>query len=523
MGDLDQDPTVTAPDSPFRFVRSGALVLVALPLLKLLVHLAMGAGYGYHRDELYYLDCVEHLDWGYVDHPPFCVLVLAAARALLGDSIQAIRIVPAVAGALTVLLVGLMARRLGGGSFAQALAMSAVVVAPFDLALNQYFSMNAIDLLVWALAARIFLEILLGGSERLWLVLGAVLGIGLQNKISVLWLGGGLLAGLLLTPHRVLLRTRGPWLAAAIAFLLFAPHVLWQIANGWPVREFIRNVTEDKLVPLGPLAFLKAQVDGMLWVAAPVWLAGVACTLRLPAGKAIRAMGWAWLAVFALLVVSRSSRPVYLAPAYALIIPAGALAIETWMSRLGTWPRIAVFGLLAFWGFRASSVVLPRLPVEVLASHGAVLASNRRAEERIGTARIPEFLAHMCGWPEIVETVVGVYRQLPAEDRERVAILAPDYGVAGAIDLLGRPRGLPRALSGHNSYWLWGPQGERGDVMIVIGGSEARLNEWFAEVTHVTDTHCDYCMSYENDRSIWVVRKPRQTLEALWPRLKFYL
>jgi Dolichyl-phosphate-mannose-protein mannosyltransferase len=501
----------------------GPLLLVALPLLKLFIHLAMGAGYGYHRDELYYLDCAEHLDWGYVDHPPLCVLVLAVTRALLGDSIQAIRIVPAVAGALTVLLVGLMTRRLGGRSFAQALAMTAVVVAPFNLALNAYFSMNAIDILVWALCARIFLEILLGGSERLWLVLGVVLGIGLENKISVLWLGGSLLAGLLLTPHRALLRTRGPWLAAAIAFLLFAPHVLWQVAHGWPLREFIRNVTEDKLVPLGPIPFLRAQVDGMLWVAAPVWMAGIAYTLFLAKGKGIRALGWAWLAVFALLAMSRSSRPVYLAPAYAWIIPAGGLAIEGWMSRFGAWPRVAIFGLLAFTGFLASAVVLPRLPVETLAAYPEARARDRRAEERTGSARVPEFLAHMCGWPEIVETVVGVYRQLPAEDRERVAILAPNYGVAGAIDRLGRPRGLPRALSGHNSYWLWGPQGARGDVLIVIGGGEARLNEWFAEVTHAADTHCDYCMSYESHRPVWVVRKPRQTLEALWPRLKFYL
>ena len=501
----------------------GTLLLVALPLLKLLVHLAMGAGYGYHRDELYYLDCAEHLDWGYVDHPPFCVLVLAATRALSGDSIAAIRVVPAIAGALTILLTGLMARRLGGGPFAQALAMTATLVAPFDLALGQYYSMNAIDLLVWALCARIFLEIVLGGSERLWLVLGVVLGIGLENKISVLWLGGGLLAGLLLTPQRALLRTRGPWIAGAIAFLLFTPHVVWQIAHGWPIREFIRNVTEDKLLSLGPLTFLRAQMAGMLWAASPVWLAGLAYTLLLARGKGIRALGWTWLAVFVLLAASRSSRPVYLAPAYALIIPAGALAIEGWMSRFGAWPRVGILALLAVFGFYASAFVLPRLPVETLASYSRRFAPARLTEERTGRAPVPEFLAHMCGWPEIVDTIVGVYRQLPAEDRERAAILAPDYGVAGAIDRLGRPRGLPRALSGHNSYWLWGPRGERGDVLIVIGESEAQLSEWYAEVTHVADTNCGYCMSYENGRPVFVVRKPRQTLESLWPRLKFYL
>lgn len=500
-------------------LRPGALVLAALPLLKLLIHLAMGAGYGYHRDELYYLDCADHLGWGYVDHPPFCVLVLALTRALFGDSIAAIRVVPAIAGALTVLLAGLMTRRLGGGLFAQALAMTAALVAPFYLALDQYFSMNAIDLLVWALAARLFLEILLGGSERLWLVLGVVLGIGLENKLSVLWLGGGLLAGLLLTPHRTLLRTRGPWIAAAIAFVLFTPHVLWQIAHGWPIREFIRNVTEDKLVRLGPPAFLRAQVAGMLWQASPVWVAGLAYTLFLAGGRGIRALGWTWLAVFVLLAASRSSRAAYLAPAYALIIPAGALAIEGWLSRFGGWPRVGILGWLAVSGFQTSAFVLPRLPPETLASYSVGVA----AEERTGISPLPEFLAHMCGWPEIVDTIVGVYRQLPAEDRERVAVLAPNYGVAGAIDVLGRPRGLPRALSGHNSYWLWGPQGERGDVLIVIGRREAQLREWFGEVTRVAETDCDYCMSYENHQPVWVVRKPRGSLESLWPRLKFYL
>src|SRR5258706_12877673 len=125
----------------------------------------MGAGYGYHRDELYYLDCADHLGWGYVDHPPFCVLVLALTRALFGDSIAAIRVVPAIAGALTVLLAGLMTRRLGGGLFAPALAMTAALLAPFYLALDQYFSLNALDPPLWALAPRPFFEILLRGSR----------------------------------------------------------------------------------------------------------------------------------------------------------------------------------------------------------------------------------------------------------------------------------------------------------------------------------------------------------------------
>ena len=223
-------------------------MLVALPAAKLLVHLAVGRGYGYHRDELYYLACANHLDWGYVDHPPFAVLVIAATRGLLGDSVAAIRVVPALVGALTVLLIGLIARRLGGGPFAQALAMTAALVAPFYLALDHYFSMNAFDLLIWGLAAYLLLRILQGGPPWLWLLLGVLLGIGLLNKISVLWLGGGLFVGLLLTPQRVVLRSRWPWLALAVALGVFMPHVLWQARYDWPTLEFARNTKNNLLI-----------------------------------------------------------------------------------------------------------------------------------------------------------------------------------------------------------------------------------------------------------------------------------
>ena len=502
--------------------RPGILALVALPLLKLLVHLAAGEGYGYHRDELYYLACADHLDWGYVDHPPFAIVVLAATRSALGDSVAAIRLVPAVVGALTVLLAGLMARRLGGGPFAQALAMTAVLTAPFYLSLDQYFSMNAFDILVWGLAAYLLLRILRGGSPRLWLLLGILLGIGLQNKISVLWLAMGLLVGLLLTPQRSVFRTRWPWLAAAIALVLFAPHVLWQVRHGWPTVEFAANATAHKLVAMPPRGFLRGQLEGMLVFAAPVWVAGILFYLLLRAGQGLRALGWAYLAVFAFLALSGNSRAAYLAPAYTWLLPAGGVAIEGGLARVGNWARAGILVILVAGGLLASSFALPLLRESTLA---ALMRrqDHRRVEERFGVGALPEFLSHMCGWDEIVESLVSVYGQLPREERERAAILAPNYGVAAAIDVIGRHRGLPSAVSGHNNYWLWGPPVPRGNVMIVVGRTEPELREWFAEVTLATQTRCDYCMPYENQQPVWVVRGPRLPLETLWPRLKIFM
>jgi 4-amino-4-deoxy-L-arabinose transferase-like glycosyltransferase len=214
---------------------------------------------------------------------------------MVGQSVVAIRLVPALAGALTVFLVGAMARDLEGGPFAMALAMVAVIVSPFYLFMGAYYSMNSLDVLCWAIAAWIILRILSGGSPRLWILLGVVLGIGLENKISVLWLEGGLAVGLLLTPERRLLWTRGPWLAGLISLVLAAPYAVWQFSHNFATLHFMKDAAENRVV-VGPLSFFGAVIDGMSAVAAPVWIAGLvffldpACRTR-PAGDGLGLAG----------------------------------------------------------------------------------------------------------------------------------------------------------------------------------------------------------------------------------------
>ncbi|HEY5906613.1 MAG TPA: glycosyltransferase family 39 protein [Vicinamibacteria bacterium] len=498
-------------------------LLVAFPVLKLLTHLSTGDGYGYHRDEFYYLACARHLDWGYVDHPPFSVLVLRLFSAVFGEGVRAIRVVPALAGAATVFLVGLLARRLGGGVLAVTLAMVAALVAPVYLSLDHYFSMNALDLLVWCLSAYLFVSVLRGGPAVTWPLLGAVLGIGLQNKLSVLWLIFGLGLGLLLTPQRRLLRTRGPWLAIAIALLVFLPHVVWQAQHGWPTLEFIHNATQHKLVEKSIARFTLETIAGMLIFAAPVWMAGLAFYLFLPAGRDVRALGWAFLAVFSVLALSKTSRDYYLAAGYTWLLGAGGVAIEGWLGRLGRlgpWAGSAFIGFLLLLGRLVAPVVLPILPQEEAVQYVRGLGGPR-AQERSGIGPLPEFLAHMSGWEEIVATVAEAHAGLPAEERPRATILVVNYGVAGAIDRLGSRYSLPAASSGHNNYWLWGPRGS-GDPTIVVGRTEAELQQWFAEVTRVGTTQCSYCMPYESGQPVWVARRPRAALAELWPQFKHF-
>ena len=230
-------------------------ILLYLALTKFVIHVAtnLAGGYGYFRDELYYIACSDHMAWGYVDQPPLSIAVLWLSRLLFGDSLFALRLLPAAAGAVVVALAGLMAKELGGNRYAQVLAACSVIAAPLTLGTNSVYSMNSFDVLFWTLTLYLLIIILKNDKQKQWLLLGVILGLGLLNKISVLWLGAGLAVGLLLTPNRKLLLTRRVWLAAAIAFLLFLPHIIWQVVYGFPTMEFIKNATANKYAAVSPL------------------------------------------------------------------------------------------------------------------------------------------------------------------------------------------------------------------------------------------------------------------------------
>ena len=499
---------------------SDRALIVLFTFLKLALHLATSSGYGYFRDEFYYLACASHLAAGYVDHPPLCVLILAAVRAVLGDSRFAIRLVPALAGAGTVALVGAMARALGGRRWALALAMTAALVAPEYLALAHFYSMNVFDILFWALAAYVVIRLVQEETLGRWCLLGLVLGLGLLNKISVLWLGAGLAAGIVATPLRRSLKTAGPWLAGLIAAAIFAPYVLWEVRNGWPTREFIHNATSEKMVHVAPLAFARGQVEMMLPFTLALWLAGL---WWLFAEKRWRVLGWAWVTVALILMASGSSRAGYLAPAYTWLFAAGGVALERLLARPRVaWLRPAYVVFLLLTGAAVAPLALPVLPVETFIRYARALGHAPSTEERKELGELGQFYADMHGWDAMVATVAEAHRTLAPDEAAAARVFAPDYGVAGAIDLLGRRQGLPAALSGHNNYWLWGPDGWDGRVAIVVGGTEEQIRGLFERVERAATIECGLCMPYENHRPVWVARGLRPPVADVWPRLKHY-
>jgi hypothetical protein len=492
--------------------------LIPLAVFSLLAVNALGDHY--FRDEFYYLACARRLAWGYVDHPPLSILILWLLRHVAGDSLFALRLTAALAAAANVALAGSMARRMGASRIGVTLAMTATAVAPMLLSLGSFYSMNVFDVLAWSVAMRLFMDVLERPSTARWLLLGVALGLGLENKLSVLWLGAGIGAGLLLTPARRQLLTIGPWLAGAIAAAIIAPHVLWQVAHGWPTLEFIRNASRDKMQAVTPIRFLADQVMNMNPFTMPVWLTGLVVLLVSRHAARWRPLGVAFLTVAAILILNGTSRSGYLAPAYTMLFAAGGAAIERVVAQRVA--RGAMLTVLVAGGLVSVPLAIPVLSTDRYVAYSRALGIAPSTEERKDVGRLPQFFADREGWDQFVGQVAAVFERLSPAERASAAVLVGNYGEAGAIEQLGRGRGLT-AISGHNNYWLWGPAGRTGDVLIVVSRSAERLEEQFSSVEPAGQIACGDCMPYENGQTIFICRNLKPpALAARWPGLKHY-
>jgi dolichyl-phosphate-mannose-protein mannosyltransferase len=496
-------------------------LVLLLACLKLAIELPYANAYGYFRDELYYLACARRLAWGYVDHPPLSVGVLAAMRSLGGESLLAIRLVPAVVGALVVGLTAALAKRFGGGTFAQGLAALGVLAAPEYLASSHVYSMNSLDVLFWTLAALLAARALSEEKPAAWVFLGVVLGLGLENKLSVLWYMGGLFVGLLATPARAWMKTRWPWVAGLIALGLLAPYIAWEADHGWPTREFIHNATTQKMATISPWDFFHGQIDGMSPLSAPLWLLGLGALLGSRRLAKWRALGVAFVAVFLLLVVSGKSRVGYLAPAFPPLFAAGAAFADDWLSaRFWAYPVCA--GVIILGGAVAVPFAVPVLPVYEYERYAERLGQSPRSEENKEIGALPQYYADMFGWKELTENVAVVYGTLTDEERREAAIYASNYGEAGAIELFGPEAHLPVPISGHNNYWLWGPRGASGRVVILVGSDPDRWRPRCESLEVASVVSHSLVMPYESQLPISVCRGTKEPLEQLWAKLRHY-
>ena len=495
-----------------RRVDTALLLLIAASFL--LLHIAVGGRYGFQRDELATLEDARHLAAGYVAYPPITPFFGRISLELFGTSLRGFRFFAALAHAIATVLAGLMARELGGKRFAQVVAALAVAISPVSLASGALMQYVAFDFMFWVLTAYFIIRLLRTGNPVLWLPIGAAIGLGMLSKYTMLFFVTSILVGLLLTDTRRYLVSRWLWVGVVVSLLIFLPNLLWQVHHNFISLDFLHHIHARDIRIGRTQHFLREQLGIPANIfTIPLWIAGLFFYFRSPQGRRFRMLGWMFLVTFLIFLVARG-RNYYVAPAYPMLLAAGAVLEEGWLqsmaSKNASLMRGIPFAALAAGGVLAASVTLPLAPVN---SRWWQVANKIDGDFR-----------EEIGWPELVAEVARVYNSIPPSQRSSTGILAANYGEAGAIDLYGPAYGLPRAISGINSFWAYGYPSPPPTTLIVIGLGDEYRNQDFqsCEVAgHITNS---YGISNEEtgNPDIYICREMRHSWPDFWRDFRYY-
>jgi hypothetical protein len=482
-----------------------------------IVHLVANPHYGFYGDELYFIICGRHPALGYVDQPPLTPLVSAATQAL-GPSLFLLRAVPALCAGVSVYVASIFASEIGGGVFAQLLAAGATALSPVLLSLGARSSPDMFEIWLWPLIALLVVRMIKGADLRLWLWVGALVALAAWSKYSIGFFVIGLVAGLLASSQRRVLRT--PWFAmgAALAALLILPDFLWQVQNGFPMLQVLHNDYGRGVINA---PFLWQQIMVMHPVLSVLWFAGLVWLL---CQQQLRWLAYAYLIVI-VAMAALDAKLYYPAAIYPYMFAAGAVAVErVTAARSRLRPALAL-GIVA--------TVLPVVPftLPILPMPQYVKFQNFFHREFGISFSMPgdhrpnvpmQLYADMTGWPQMVSTVARVYRSLPRGEQKDAVIYTRDFLEASAVNFYGRRFGLPEAVSGNNNYWLWGPGSRSGQTFIDVNGDPKRDGKFFADVREVGVFRNPYGMPYETNIPIFVCRGLKSQLAQIWPRFKHY-
>jgi 4-amino-4-deoxy-L-arabinose transferase-like glycosyltransferase len=491
----------------------GVLILLALALLVL--HTLTNGQYGFHRDELATVDDARYLAWGYVAYPPLTPFIARLALELFGPSLVGLRFFCALAMSLGMMLTGLMAHELGGQRLAQVVAALAAAIAPAALSEGNFFQYVSFDYLWWVLIAYLMIRLLKSENPRWWLGIGAVIGLGMMTKYTMAFFAVGVAAGVVLTQNRRYLASPWLWGGVALALLVFLPNMVWQAQHSFTSLDFLSSI-HARDVRIGRTG---SYLVDQLFLAAnlftiPLWVAGLYFYFVAPAGKRFRPLGWMAVVPFALFFVTQG-RGYYLTPAYPMLIAAGAVLGEEWLASLPAGKarlvRGITYGALAVGGSLMAAVTLPLAPIN---SPWWDVAST-----------VNDGFKESIGWPDLTETVAGIYASLPAEEKAQAGILAGNYGEAGAINLYGPAYGLPEAISGIDSYWLRGYGDPPPQTLVVVGFNRDDVQRMFEACDLAGHTSNRYGVKNEETRDhpdIFVCQRLRLPWPEFWKRLRTF-
>lgn len=515
-------------------------IIIYLMVTNFVLHTATGLQYGLFSDENYYFAMSNHLDFGYVDVTPITAWLMALSRFLLGDSIPAMRVFPALAGSFTMLFAALTARKMGGEKLAQALTALVVMLAPMYTAIFSMFIYDAFDQLMSAVVVLMAARILSGeDSPKTWALFGLFIGVGIMVKITMVFLVLALAAGLLLTRARKYFACKWLWISAAIAFACFIPYIIWQCIHGFPLADYLRIYTPTRTIAPPVWQLLLNIWLSLNPLAILLWFGGL-ILLFTKRGRVFRAFVWAFLFYFALAAV------LYV-KFYALggvllpLIAFGAVCFERnfrssperqapvpvqkkkWASRT---LKASYVSLLCAAGLFLAPLNMPVLsPSDTAAYNKAVSFSRYVRWETLPSSGLPMILSGRLGWEELARKVSDVYNALPESNRENCGILCMNYGEAGAIDYYSVKYGLPQAISGQLSCYYWGYGGYDGKCLIIVGlgnVSTRTLKYTFDDVKVVRGPRTEYALYYENNAPIYICRGLKIPLDKFWESVRSF-
>ena len=497
-------------------VRWDGVIIGVVTAVTAAVHLATAGRYGMMRNELYFLVCGWHPAFGYADQPPL-VPLLAAATQAFGHNIWMLRLPVVIAATLLVPLTAALARLLGGNRRAAVIAAIAAAAAPALAGMATTLTTTSFEPIGWTLVAYLVTRAIVREDRRAMVWAGLTAGLSLLAKYGmVMWLLP-MAVGLLLGEGRRILAWRETWIGAGIAAAMVAPTLVWQAANGWPFLEIIGNHAQGDIVG-GPVRFAIGQALAVNLLLASLWIAGLIGPFLSDRLRPFRFLAIAFAGAAAIDLLTHG-KDYYLFAAYPTLFALGAVLcarLPLWAG--GLWMAAATANFLL-----VAPVVLPLLPPErlfALFEHSHLRpAPDEKAA--IG-APLTQVFSDELGWSELEQKVAVVYRALPPADRARVAIYAANYGEAAAVDVYGRRDGLPAAISGDNQYYLWGPRGHDGRVMILVNVDPGLWRGRCASLSRAAIFGVPLAMPYERDRPIFVCRGLKGGLAQAWPSLKRY-
>jgi 4-amino-4-deoxy-L-arabinose transferase and related glycosyltransferases of PMT family len=505
-------------------MKRSSVIILLFVLVKFFLQLIalLQPEFGLFRDELYYLACAKHLAWGFVDHPPFSIAVLWAWVSLAGDSLVSLRVLAALIGTIPIAMAGLITRQLGGEWKAQALACFAVLLAPIQIGITSFYSMNAIEYALILVLVWLFLRIIIEQQSSLWILFGALLGIGIMNKHTFAVLAGFLLVGLLLTPSRKEFLKIHFWIGIGAALLIVLPNLIWQISHNFISLEFYENASKFKNVPTPPLKIVLEQLLSSNLIAGVLWVTGFVWFLRGKERSEYRTLGIAFLLMLAMMMAAQSNRADRIALFIPVLVAGGAVIWERLNAkRFMKWLIPVTAFLLLVVGFVSIPIVLPVMSPSSTAEYLQRIGMQPSFEKGV-SAKLTQNFADRFGWKELADSVDAVIQRLPERESGSVLLAGENYGDAGALEYYGRSLNFPQVISGHNSYWLWGA-GKEVEVLIMVGNPRSRMEELFNDVQEGTRASTGWQMNYECNRPIWICRKPKMPLAEIWPKTKMFI